>query len=317
MANTYKAKRGMVFWYNLDERVDKNARPTIMIDGKTYPDHRQYGMRHWLIVSNDDGNLSSPICTAVPLTGAGGKTSIPTHVAVTFRGRKFEILCEQIMTVNIKSLKEYAYTLSDEDMHKVDRALAIQCSLTHKMDAPEIELKLLQLEQRIESMMSQYEQSLKNIMDSYDKRLSELMKETDAKADSIHNKRPEKQNDGKKDRGKAFMHPTHISGNEMGGKPDSRIPANKHLSQVEKFKARYPDAVPAAEPALAAPEISVRGTDKKRNKWTVEMMEEYLNDTETLSPMCTAEKWDLKNIRTVYSMKYYIQNQLKKAAEAT
>lgn len=320
MANTYKVKRGMVFWYNLDERIDKNSRPMVLVDGKEYPDHRQYGMRHWLVVSNDEGNASSPTCTAVPITGANGKTNIPAHATVTFRGRKFEVLCEQIMTVNIVSLKEYAYTLSDNDMRNVDRALAVQCSLTQAANPSETESRLLQAEQRMENLISLFENSLKDIVEGYEKRLASLAKE----AGSIQAP-PCKETAGKKPpkkksvSDKEFNHPTHPATGGVSGKSGPRVPSHKHLSQIEKFNARYPDAVQDAKPvlaAVAAPAPLKKQTGAKRHKWTQEMMLEYLDDTATLPPMRTAEKWGLKDIRTVYSMKYYIQNRLKCLEEA-
>lgn len=320
MADTYRVKRGMVFWYNLDERVDKNSQPAICVDGRTYPDHRQYGMRHWLIISNNDGNASSSTCTIVPITGASGKTNIPTHVTVTFRGRQFEVLCEQIMTVNIVSLREYAYTLSDADMSKVERALSIQCSLTSVPRSSEIEQKFIQLEQRLENLMNRYEQSLKDLMESYEKRLDKLMKEKNDNPVPVHNKQSgNKTADKKAGSDKEFTHPTHTTDNGVKEKSSSHIPPNKHLSQIEKFNVRYPDAVPAVNPVLtttAPSDSSIKPTGTKYRKWTPGMMQEYLNDTKSLSPMNIAEKWGLKNIRTVYSMKYYIQNQLKGVAKA-
>ena len=323
MANTYRVKRGMVFWYNLDERIDKNSHPTILVDGKEYPDHRQYGTRHWLVISNDDGNASSPTCNAVPITGSTSKANIPSHATVTFRGRKFEVICEQMTTVNIVSLKEYAYTLSEQDMRNVDRALAVQCALTSRLNSTEIENRLLQMEQRMEKMLCLYENSLKEIVAGYEKRLAELSKNDGGNQKPLCQE-PNRSQLVKKEQerpGKEFSHPSHPTGNGAEAKSGPRIPAHKRMTQIEKFNARYSGVVPGTKPVPvvlsdAAPVPSNEQTGAKRHKWTKEMMQEYLDDTATLSPMRIAEKWELKDIRTVYSMKYYLQNRLKRFAEA-
>ena len=69
MGNIYqRVKRGMVFWYNIDESVNKKSNPTIEVNGKTYTDHIQYGKRMYLVVSNDDNNVASPLCNIVPMS---------------------------------------------------------------------------------------------------------------------------------------------------------------------------------------------------------------------------------------------------------
>lgn len=323
MANTYRVKRGMVFWYNLDERIDKNSNPTVLVDGKEYPDHRQYGMRHWLVISNDGGNSSSPTCNVVPITGVTSKASIPAHATVTFHGRKFEVLCEQIMTVNIVSLQKYAYTLSDYNMRNVDKAIAVQCALTPVRNSSEIERGLLQMEQRMEKVLCLYENSLKEIVAGYEERLAELSKSSSGnRKHTCQEPNEEKTAEIEAGRsGKEFSHPSHPVGNGAEVKSGPRVPAYKHLTQIEKFNTRYPDAIPGTKPDPAAPAdpsavSSNEQTGAKRRKWTKEMMQEYLDDTATLPPMHTAEKWGLKDMRTVYSMKYYIQNRLKCFAEA-
>lgn len=331
MANTYKVKRGMVFWYNLDERIDKNAAPAIIANGKECPDHRQYGMRHWLIISNNMGNSSSPTCNAVPITGAYGKANIPTHVPVSFRGRKFEVLCEQVMTVNIVSLREYAYTLSDADMKNVDKALMIQFDLSQAQSGAVdgAEPMLLETKQHMEQLMNQFENKIKSLMDGYEKRLSDLLKSIESKPQAPVQDAIEPKQAGEK---KTFQHPTHNNGTKSSKSTGPRVPMNKHLSQIEKFNARYPDAVPkgkmdcketgesqkketAGQPNVTSANTELPMSNKKR-KWTKEMMEEYLHDTDTLSPMQTVEKWGMKDIRSVYSMKYYLQNRLDSLAPA-
>lgn len=331
MANTYKVKRGMVFWYNLDERVDKNADPAIIVNGKERPDHRQYGMRHWLVISNNIGNSSSPTCNAVPITGAYGKANIPTHVPVLFRGRKFEVLCEQVMTVNTVSLQEYAYTLSDADMKNVDKALMIQFDLSQAQSGAvdDAQPMLIEAQRRMEQLMNQFENKNVSLMDEYEKQLSGLLKSIELKLQAPVQDAIEPKHAGQT---KTFQHPTHNNDTKSSKSTGPRVPANKHLSQIEKFNARYPEAAhtlkmncketekPQKKETDGQPNLTSANTElsmsNKKRKWTKDMMEEYLHDTDTLSPMQTVEKWGMKDIRSVYSMKYYLQNRLDSLAPA-
>lgn len=219
MANTYNVKRGMVFWYNLDERIDKNSTPAIIVNGKECPDHRQYGIRHWLVISNNMGNSTSPTCNIVPITGAYGKANIPTHVPVTFHGRKFEVLCEQSMTVNSVSLQDYVYTLSATDLRNVESALMVQFDLS-KMQSSAAD---------IEPILPEAQQ----LMEGYEKRRPTLLKSEENELQVAPRKAPES---------KQTTHPPRDNGTKT--KPTGpQVPANKKLSQIEKFNARYPDVV--------------------------------------------------------------------------
>lgn len=225
MANTYKVKRGMVFWYNLDERIDKNSAPVITVNGKVCRDHRQYGMRHWLVISNNAGNSTSPTCNVVPITGACGKANIPTHVSVTFRGRKFEALCEQIMTINSVSLLDYSYTLSEADMKNVEKALMVQFDFSQMLCgvATDIEPMLIKTQQRLEKLMAQFENNMKLLMEGHEKRLSALLK-----SDESRQQMPAAGPSSKKPIG-------------------LQIRSAKKLSQIEKFISRYPGVAPKPE----------------------------------------------------------------------
>lgn len=134
MTNDYKIRRGMVFWYDLDDNIDKNNVPPLIVKGKNnqcdqYKDYRQYGMRHWLVVSNDLGNKSAPTCNIVPMTSSSNKSQLPTHVQFSYNNEQLAILCEQPMTVNSISLQQYAFKLPHDIMAQVTRALAIQNSI--------------------------------------------------------------------------------------------------------------------------------------------------------------------------------------------
>ncbi len=107
----------MVFWFNIDDSIDKMSDPKVVVKNREFNDCRQYGNRNWLVVSNDGGNDGS-ICNIVPITSSDSKSYIPTHVVFTCKGKQLTVLCEQMMTVNCVQLQEYDYTVSDELMEK-------------------------------------------------------------------------------------------------------------------------------------------------------------------------------------------------------
>lgn len=120
-----RVKRGMVFWYNIHPSVDKNSSPTIEVEGKKYLDSLEYGNRPWLVVSGEEINRKSRICTIVPLSSSQSNynDNSPNKVHIYFCGRDTTILCEQMRTVNSIELREYASTLSDEVMDLVDKGI--------------------------------------------------------------------------------------------------------------------------------------------------------------------------------------------------
>lgn len=106
-------KRGEV-WYN---------RPKYTPTG-----HIQAGPRPVIIVSNDICNTYSSVVLAVPCTTAR-KKDMPNHVHFLVGGRINTALTEQVMPVNKSELTNYKYTMSEEDMRRIDLALSISLSL--------------------------------------------------------------------------------------------------------------------------------------------------------------------------------------------
>jgi len=108
-----KYLRGQIWWCKENNKL--NIFPGI-----------QAGERPVLIVSNDIGNIHSPILTVVPLTSQE-KKNLPTHVRfynnITMKDNI--VLCEQIKTVPAEFLTNYLGTLKEEVMTKVAAALLI------------------------------------------------------------------------------------------------------------------------------------------------------------------------------------------------
>lgn len=97
----------------------------------------QHGRRPILIVSNNICNTHSPVVTYVPITKVQTKASIPTHVKIAqtqYNHLKFDsiILCEQIMSIDKKSIIEFKGRCDSDTMRKVDKALAIQLDIIPK-----------------------------------------------------------------------------------------------------------------------------------------------------------------------------------------
>lgn len=93
----------------------------------------QGGTRPVLIISNDIGNRHSPTVIVAAITSrVHTKAKLPTHTAIRdFEGLNKDsiILLEQIRTIDKKRLQEYIGMLSESEMARVDKGLAISVSL--------------------------------------------------------------------------------------------------------------------------------------------------------------------------------------------
>lgn len=96
----------------------------------------QGGTRPVLIISNDIGNRHSPTVIVAAITSrVHTKAKLPTHTAIRdFEGLNKDsiILLEQIRTIDKKRLQEYIGMLSESEMARVDKALAISISLNNR-----------------------------------------------------------------------------------------------------------------------------------------------------------------------------------------
>ena len=93
----------------------------------------QGGTRPVLIVQNDTGNRHSPTVIAAAITSQLGKARLPTHITVPGRevglAKDSVILLEQIRTLDKRRLREHMGRLSDEQMSRVDSAIAVSFGL--------------------------------------------------------------------------------------------------------------------------------------------------------------------------------------------
>ena len=88
----------------------------------------QQSGRPGIIVSNDSNNYSSDTVEVVYLT-TQPKKDLPTHVTTRATGVTSTVLCEQITTVSIDRLGKYVGAVTDDDMAKIEEAMAVSLGL--------------------------------------------------------------------------------------------------------------------------------------------------------------------------------------------
>ena len=93
----------------------------------------QGGTRPVLIIQNDTGNRHSPTVIAAAITSQTGKARLPTHINIAGGSvglcRDSVILLEQVRTIDKRRLREHMGRLSQEQMQKVDNAIAVSFGL--------------------------------------------------------------------------------------------------------------------------------------------------------------------------------------------
>lgn len=109
-----KFLRGQIWW--MGKSLDINT-------GSIQSSNRPH-----LIISNNIGNRNSPTLIVIPCTSEE-KKGMPTHVICEINGVKNTILCEQIKTINSDELNKYMFTLSDEVMSEVEKAIKISLGI--------------------------------------------------------------------------------------------------------------------------------------------------------------------------------------------
>ena len=116
MANIV-VKRGEIFYADLSPVIGSE----------------QGGIRPVIIIQNDIGNRYSPTVIIAAITSQINKAKLPIHVEISSEeyglNRDSVVLLEQIRTLDKKRLKEKIGHMTEKDMKKVDKALAISLSL--------------------------------------------------------------------------------------------------------------------------------------------------------------------------------------------
>ena len=116
MANIV-VKRGEIFYADLSPVIGSE----------------QGGIRPVIIIQNDIGNRYSPTVIVAAITSQINKAKLPTHVEISSEeyglNRDSVVLLEQVRTLDKRRLKEKIGHMTEADMKKVDKALAISLNL--------------------------------------------------------------------------------------------------------------------------------------------------------------------------------------------
>ncbi len=93
----------------------------------------QGGLRPVLIIQNDVGNKYSPTTIVAAITSKKDKVEMPTHVKIKADGlsRESLVLLEQIRTIDKSRVKERITVLDNDDMKRIDKALAISVGVEY------------------------------------------------------------------------------------------------------------------------------------------------------------------------------------------
>lgn len=97
--------------------------------------------RPLIIVSNNIGNKAASILEGVLLT-TQKKKPLPTHVKINSARKPSIALCEQIITIDKKNIGKYIGQCTEEEIKKIDKALAVSIGLGLHMESDSLVSKI-------------------------------------------------------------------------------------------------------------------------------------------------------------------------------
>lgn len=279
-------KRGQIWWLKKDSN---EVSPHIM-DAKD---------RYYLIVSCDLNNAKAPIANVLVISSKEND-HLPIHIPFFMpSGKKSIIECEQIYTKSITKFQEgyYEGVVSDEVMKEVDRALTNQLGI--KAEIPGIEAVTELVEELVAKRIKQV--NPKGISDdmvlSVCKKISDMFDQVSP----VESKPVD------------FVKESPVGKNLLESEKEETKPETKG-SLFKPYYEKYVETKPSnVKPTFIKPEVSeipTKEMDKPfkrpRAKWTEEKKKQFLDDCDAMSPRKVMEKYNLKNLQSVYQKKYLI-----------
>lgn len=278
-----RVKKGMVFWYTVDPKKDKTI-GDFFIEGTSYKDYTEYGMRPWVVVSGDEYNCKNTNCTIAPMTTSMRPIINPNEYEVCFKflGKRSAVMINQIRFVNTVELRDYMACITDEDIERVDQALAGYLGINISQS------KVIELPPA--SSGNNYEEEpacVETIEDA--KIVKDKQNEIAAKKDD-----------------------TTTTDEKEKTIIDFR-PSVEHESQVSKFYKRYPALKKKVEPVkkVEVPKSDSKVVHRPHMKWTRQRAMEFVEEVRSTGAAKLCNKYQI-NMKQLYAMKYYAQKLLKK-----
>lgn len=96
---------------------------TVVDPEKAFPNKRPY-----VVISNDYMNRSSNNCIVAPLTKKE-KKPLPVHVKID--NEFHTAMLEEIHTISKDKIERFSHHISDEDLKKIEKCIAISFGLTY------------------------------------------------------------------------------------------------------------------------------------------------------------------------------------------
>lgn len=282
MDASIKYARGTVWLANLPDNFEEGV---------------QGGTRHILIISNNQGNATSPSVIAVPLTSKYKKQlSVNVYWFDTENNKGNTALCSQLRPINKNRLIEYKYTLSDEYMEKVENAIKLSLDI-RKREALNSAILNTPIENNTVENILQLLKDENSIRKSYEYMCEILLAVRDCIKDT--NKITETNN-------------TEINNREIN-KESNEVEKAKPLKVRKTKKAEeYIKDILDAPKSIEQKESTESTIDKRRktnrtSKWTDELIRQFMLDSDTNTSGMSVEeimaKYSIGTRNSYYTLK--------------
>lgn len=279
-----------------------------------------------VITSNDIGNYESTIVNGVAVTS---QTRYDLPINVKFMNGKAQntILCNQIFTLPHSRMKHYMFTLTDEVMDKVSKALAISQGIDIQYPSLEIieevmtkflETKIAQCKNDMNKLnddkILQIAENLKTILDKESTKLSKEPDKVLTKEVSVQTRDSDPEIHSKSVAYEPSI-PTSPSFVAESSKPSKSTDFYEY-DRDKKCLSTISDHNKELFETKVAPksEKSKKTTATRRPSgyWNVDRMKEFIADKDTMPISEVREKWDISSNKTVVDYYYQFNSKLRK-----